>query len=82
MSIKNKGYTVQCCKCLCILGVSSKNFQHEEIYCMKHAKEETNLPRTRKLRICRRGDWKNPFGTTEVVDIASPTKQSTSQVKG
>jgi len=33
MSIKEKGYTVQCINCMCILGISSKNFQEEEIYC-------------------------------------------------
>ncbi len=40
MTIKKKCFTVQCCKCLCILGISSKNFQKEKIYCMKCAKKE------------------------------------------
>ena len=39
MALNEKGYTVQCCKCLCILGISVMNFQREEIYCMKCAKK-------------------------------------------
>ena len=40
MGIEEKGYTVQCINCLCILGISSENFQEREIYCMRCVKEK------------------------------------------
>ncbi len=36
-------YAVQCCKCLCMVGISIKDFREEEIYCMKCAKELNKL---------------------------------------
>ena len=37
-----KLYTVQCTECLRVLGVSIKNFQGEEIFCMDCSKERFN----------------------------------------
>lgn len=45
MSIKEKGYAVQCIKCIRILGISNKDFQEEEIYCMRCANEEIKSKR-------------------------------------
>ena len=42
MDKNKKLWTVHCIKCLRILGISIKNLQKEEIYCMRCAKQELN----------------------------------------
>lgn len=37
---ENKAFTLQCCSCLCVLGVSRNNYQEEPIFCLKCGKIE------------------------------------------
>ena len=50
----NNAYTLHCNGCLCILGISSKDLQNEETYCMRcanHINFKTNMEEKIKNKV-------------------------------